>query len=73
MNSTWYNLPKELQNRVVALKRRDFKTQKLIEEENVKLLKRKLQRGWWIYSSTEDYAKLIQCMLNEGSLNDIKI
>ena len=45
MNSTWYNLPKELQNRVAALKRRDFKTQKLIEEENVKVIKKKLLAG----------------------------
>lgn len=74
MNSTWYNLPKELQNRVVALKRRDFKTQKLIEEENVKVIKKKtFSGGGGLYSSPEDYAKLIQCMLNEGSLNDIKI
>ena len=74
MNSTWYNLPKELQNRIVALKRRDFKTQKLIEEENVKVIKKKtFSGGGGLYSSPEDYAKLIQCMLNEGSLNDIKI
>ena len=74
MNSTWYNLPKELQNRVVALKRRDFKTQKLIEDENVKISKKKtFSGGGGLYSSPEDYAKLIQCMLNKGSLNDIKI
>ena len=46
----------------------------MIEEEYVKVIKKKtFSGGGGLYSSPEDYAKLIQCMLNEGSLNDIKI
>ncbi len=72
MNSTWFNVPDELESLVVSSSYR----------ENGKLIKNKYQKrnktsnynaGGGLSSSPNDYGKFLACMLNQGEFNGIKI
>ena len=72
MNSTWFNVPDELESLVVSSSYR----------ENGKLIKNKYQKrnktsnynaGGGLSSSPNDYGKFLACMLNQGEFNGVKI
>ena len=72
MNSTWFNVPDELESLVVSSSYRD----------NGELIKNKYQKrnktsnynaGGGLSSSPNDYGKFLACMLNQGEFNGVKI
>ena len=74
MNSTWFNVPNELENLVVSSSYRN--------SENGELVKNKYKKrnntsnynaGGGLSSSPSDYGKFLACMLNQGELNGVKI
>ena len=72
MNSTWFNVPDELESLVVSSSYR----------ENGELIKNKYQKrnktsnynaGGGLSSSPNDYGKFLACMLNHGEFKGVKI
>ncbi len=74
MNSTWFNVPDELEDLVVTSSYRDRNTGKLVNNDYTKLKPTTLYNaGGGLKSSPEDYGKFLACMLNKGEINGVKI
>tara|TARA_Y100000589_G_scaffold237135_1_gene224568 strand:- start:133 stop:1320 length:1188 start_codon:yes stop_codon:yes gene_type:complete len=74
MNSTWFNVPENLEPLIVTSSYRDKNTGKLIKNEYQKRNKLKsFNAGGGILSSPEDYGKFLFCMLNKGKYNEVRI
>lgn len=70
MNSTWFNLPEELDSLVVTYYERDSDG-KLVEVEYVKRKKtNSFNAGGGLLSSPKDYSKFLLCMLNKGKYDE---
>lgn len=74
MNSTWFNVPEELEDLIVSSSVRNNDSGELIKN---KYTKRKITKsfnaGGGISSSPEDYGKFLVCMLNKGKVNGVEI
>ncbi len=74
MNSTWFNVPENLEDLVVTSSYRDKNTGKLVKNKYQKRNKRtSFNAGGGILSSPEDYGKFLVCMLNKGKYKGIRI
>ena len=74
MNSTWFNVPVELENLVVGSSYRNSENGELVKNEYQKRNKTSnYNAGGGLSSSPNDYGKFLACMLNQGELNGIKI
>lgn len=74
MNSTWFNVPDELESLVVSSSYRDIDSGELIKNEYKKRNKTSsFNAGGGLSSSPKDYGKFLACMLNKGELNGVKI
>ena len=74
MNSTWFNVPENLEDLIVTSSYRDKNTGKLIKNKYQKRNKRtSFNAGGGILSSPEDYGKFLVCMLNKGKYNGVRI
>ncbi|MEQ9424617.1 MAG: serine hydrolase domain-containing protein [Cyclobacteriaceae bacterium] len=69
MERTWFNVPDSLKEEIVSYGRRgDDGTEQLVEIPN-RIPKNKVKTfngGGGLFSSPEDYAKLLSCLLNDG-------
>jgi len=69
MDRTWFNVPDSLKNEIVSFGRRgDDGTNKLAEIPNrvPNYIPQHYSGGGGLFSSPEDYTKLLVCLLNEG-------
>ena len=74
MNSTWFNVPENLEDLIVTSSYRDKNSSKLIKNKYQKRNKRtSFNAGGGILSSPEDYGKFLVCMLNKGKYNGVRI
>ena len=74
MNSTWFNVPENLEDLIVTSSYRDKNTGKLIKNKYQKRNKRtSFNAGGGILSSPEDYGKFLVCMLNKGKYKGVRI
>ena len=74
MNSTWFNVPENLEDLIVTSSYRDKNTGKLVKNKYQKRNKRtSFNAGGGILSSPEDYGKFLVCMLNKGKYNGVRI
>lgn len=74
MNSTWFNVPDQLEGFVVSSSTRDKNTGKLIKNSFSKpKTVTSYNAGGGLSSSPEDYGKFLACMLNKGTLNGVEI
>jgi CubicO group peptidase (beta-lactamase class C family) len=74
MNSTWFNVPDELENLVVGSVYRNSENGELVKNEYQKRNKTSnYNAGGGLSSSPNDYGKFLACMLNQGELNGVKI
>ena len=74
MNSTWFNVPENLEDLIVTSSYRDKNTGKLINNKYQKRNKRtSFNAGGGILSSPEDYGKFLVCMLNKGKYKGVRI
>ena len=74
MNSTWFNVPIELNEKCVTQYKRLNKRGKLFPEDFKKReMVKEFNAGGGLSSSPEDYGKFLLCMLNKGSVNGIRI
>jgi len=74
MNSTWYNVPDELEHLVVSSSHREAKNGTVVKNEYQKINPTKdFNGGGGLSSSPEDYGKFLVCMLNKGTFNDVQI
>ena len=74
MNSTWFNVPENLEDLIVTSSYRDKNSGKLIKNKYQKRNKRtSFNAGGGILSSPEDYGKFLVCMLNKGKYNGVRI
>lgn len=74
MNSTWFNVPEELEDLVVSSSIRNNDSGELIKNEYTKRkITKSFNAGGGISSSPEDYGKFLFCMLNKGKVNGVEI
>ncbi|MEC9259005.1 MAG: serine hydrolase domain-containing protein [Candidatus Poribacteria bacterium] len=74
MDSTWYNVPNELEHLVVATSYRNADTSTVIKNEYQKMNPiRDFNGGGGLSSSPEDYGRFLACMLNKGTFNNVKL
>ena len=74
MDSTWYNVPDELEHLVVATSYRNADTSTVIKNEYQKMNPiRDFNGGGGLSSSPEDYGRFLACMLNKGTFNNVKL
>ena len=74
MNSTWFNVPDELEHLVVGSSYRNSENGTLVKNEYEKSNpSESFNGGGGLSSSAEDYGKFLACMLNKGTFNGIKI
>ena len=74
MNSTWFNVPENLEDLIVTSSYRDKNSGKLIKNKYQKRNKRtSFNAGGGILSSPEDYGKFLVCMLNKGKYKGVRI
>ena len=74
MNSTWFNVPEELESLVVTSSYRNSETGELVKNEYQKRgITSNYNAGGGLSSSPSDYGKFLACMLNKGDLNGVKI
>ena len=67
MNSTWFNVPENLQPLIVGSLNRDRINDELTKNEFKKPNKvERFNAGGGLFSSAEDYGKFLSCMLNKG-------
>ena len=73
MNSTWFNVPTELSDRIVSWGNRDS-TRRIVEFPRLpKEPATKFSAGGGLFSSPSDYMIFLQCLLNYGELNGVRI
>jgi methyl acetate hydrolase len=73
MNSTWFNVPENLQDKIVSWGSRDS-TGRIVESERLpgeEVLA--YSAGSGLYSSPEDYLRFLRCLLNYGELEGVRI
>ena len=74
MNSTWFNVPDDLEKLIVTGAVRDDDTGELIKNNYTRRNPTKnFNAGGGISSSPEDYGKFLVCMLNKGNYKGIEI
>ena len=74
MNSTWFNVPEELEDLIVSSSIRNNDSGELIKNEYTKRkITKSFNAGGGISSSPEDYGKFLVCMLNKGKVNGVEI
>ena len=74
MNSTWFNVPEELEDLVVSSSIRNNDSGELIKNEYTKRkITKNFNAGGGISSSPEDYGKFLVCMLNKGKVDGVEI
>ena len=76
MDRTWFNVPDSLKNDIVSYGRRGNDGTKALTEIPNRVPKNKTKNysgGGGLYSSPEDYNKLLECLLNHGTYNGIRI
>ena len=74
MDSTWYNVPDELEHLVVATSYRNSDTGTVIKNEYQKMSpSQDFNGGGGLASSAEDYGRFLACMLNRGTVNNVKL
>ena len=74
MNSTWFNVPEELEDLVVSSSIRNNDSGELIKNEYTKRkITKSFNAGGGISSSPEDYGKFLFCMLNKGKVDGVEI
>ena len=74
MNSTWFNVPEELEDLVVSSSIRNNDSGELIKNEYTKRkITKSFNAGGGISSSPEDYGKFLVCMLNKGKFDGVEI
>ena len=74
MDSTWYNVPDELEHLVVATSYRNADTGTVIKNEYQKMSpSQNFNGGGGLASSAEDYGRFLACMLNKGTVNNVKL
>lgn len=74
MNSTWFNVPEELEDLIVSSSVRNNDSGELIKNEYTKSkISKNFNAGGGISSSPEDYGKFLICMLNKGKVNGVEI
>ena len=74
MNSTWFNVPDEMEKLVVSFSERDKETGKLNQNKYSKRSKTtSFNAGGGLSSSPKDYGKFLICMLNKGKVNGVEI
>lgn len=74
MNSTWFNVPEELEDLVVSSSIRNNDSGELTKNEYTKRkITKSFNAGGGISSSPEDYGKFLFCMLNKGKVNGVEI
>ncbi len=76
MNRTWFNVPDTLRNEIVSYGGRgDDGTQELTEFPNriPKDIVKNYSGGGGLFSSPEDYTKLLACLLNDGSYGGVEL
>ena len=73
MNSTWFNVPEELQGRIVSFGQRDstngFKELPRIPEKPATFF----SAGGGLFSSPADYMRFLRCIMNKGELDGVRI
>jgi len=68
MNSTWFNVPEDLQSLIVGSSNRDASSGELIQNEYTKPnVTSSYNAGGGLFSSPKDYAVFLNCMLNKGA------
>jgi methyl acetate hydrolase len=73
MNRTWFNVPDSLHNKIITCGRRGDDGSESLTEIPDAYPKSKTQNydgGGGLFSSPEDYIKLLACLLNEGTYPD---
>ena len=74
MNSTWFNVPDDMEKLVVSFSERDKETGKLNQNKYSKRSKTtSFNAGGGLSSSPKDYGKFLVCMLNKGKVNGVEI
>ena len=74
MNSTWFNVPEELEDLVVSSSIRNNDSGELIKNEYTKRkITKSFNAGGGISSSPEDYGKFLVCILNKGKVDGVEI
>lgn len=74
MNSTWFNVPEELEDLIVSSSLRDINSGSIEKIDYQKRNKTSnFNAGGGLSSSPKDYGKFLACMLNKGELNGVQI
>ncbi len=76
MDRTWYNLPDSLKSYIVSYGKRGDDGTEALSEIPDRVPKDDIQSysgGGRLYSSPEDYNRLLECLLNDGTYNGIRI
>ena len=74
MNSTWFNVPDDLEKLVVSFSERDKETGELNQNKYSKRSKTtSFNAGGGLSSTPKDYGKFLVCMLNKGKVNGVEI
>lgn len=69
MNSTWYNVPDSLKNNIVSFGNKGKSGEELLQENTNRIpieREARIYGGGGLFSSPEDYTKLLLCLLNNG-------
>lgn len=76
MDRTWFNVPDSLQHEIVSYGKRGDDGTKVLAEVPNRIPKNKTQKysgGGGLFSSPEDYTKLMACLLNNGQFKGGRI
>jgi len=74
MNSTWFNVPEDLEPLIVGSANRDSTTGQLVQNEYKKPnITNSYNAGGGLFSSPKDYALFLKCMLNKGAFDGGRI
>ena len=72
MDSTWFNLPEELNHKVVDFAQKSGDSYKIFPERIPGKLSY-YEGGGGLKSSPNDYLRLLKCLLNKGELDGVRI
>ncbi len=76
MNRTWFNVPDSLKSWIVSRGWRGEDGKQPLSEQPDRIPVKPITEysgGGGLFSTPDDYARLLQCMLNYGTLNGVKI
>ena len=71
MQSTWFNVPDNLKDKIVSWGTRD--SIGFNEFDRVPIPTKTFSGGGGLFSSPKDYLVFLQCILNDGTLNNVQI